>query len=294
MGWNPFGRQRSQEVDVEAEVAVLLQEALSEAGVETVPVDGALRAVDGRVFGLAGVVHRAAAAPRRTWRPLVRDHVHSLIVAQAGPDPESLEEVADLVHLRVVHRADFPTADAVARPLVGDLVVLPVLDLPESVQFLTDLDLVERLGGWDRLAATGLANLRRLRPDEVFTLQDGAVHVSGGGFLNASRVLTMETLLAQDFGLEAPTHGVLLAAPNRHLVAVHPLQGPEVVAAMGVLVDLARGESDQPGGISDQVYFWRGGTLQQVSRTGTDGGVEVTVDGALQKAMLELGLLTEG
>ena len=57
------------------------------------------------------------------------------------------------------------------------------------------------------------------------------MHLSIGGFFNASRVFTMNQLLREDFLIETPAHGVLFVVPNRHLVAVHPISGIGTVHA---------------------------------------------------------------
>ena len=287
MAWNPLRRPTPEE-DAAA-VVQLLRQALAEHGVETTLTDGALEASDGRVFGLAGLTAAASDVPRRRWRGLAREHVARLLAAQEAPPPESYEDVQETVHLRLTHPDYLPLTD-VARPWAGGLVVLPVLDLPDTVEFLSDPDLVASLGGLERLHETGMANLRRLTADEVVDLDHG-VRVSIGGFLNASRVLAMETLLAQDLGVELPAHGVLFAIPHRHVVALHVVTGADLVPALQLLAGFAKREHDEPGPISDQVFLWRGGAVQQVTRTEPDGRTGVHVEGMLAEVMAELGLL---
>ncbi len=66
------------------------------------------------------------------------------------------------------------------------------------------------------------------------------MHLSVGGFFNASRVFTMAHLLREDFLVESPSYGVLFVVPNRHLVAVHPLAGTGMVGATTTLTRLAQ------------------------------------------------------
>ena len=95
-------------------------------------------------------------------------------------------------------------------------------------------------------------------------------------------------------GIERPAHGVLLAVPNRHLLAVHVLGGLGVVTALQTLTRLAAGEHDsRPGPVSPHVYYRAAdGRVEQVTFPEPDGrGVGVHVRGLLAEAFAALGLV---
>ncbi len=60
-------------------------------------------------------------------------------------------------------------------------------------------------------------------------------------------------------------NGALVALPHRHLIAVHPIESAAVVAAAGTLLRFAARQYETcPGPISDQLYWWQGGTLNRL------------------------------
>ncbi len=145
-----------------------------------------------------------------------------------------------------------------------------------------------------------MANLRALPPLHRDTIDadpdraDAAVHVlTTDDFFGPSRVLILPEVLA-GIGIERPSHGVLVAVPNRHLLAVHALGGAGVVAALQVLVRVSTGEhTQQPGAISPHVYYVPsdGAPAQQVTSFADDGTPSIDVEGALARAFCELGLI---
>lgn len=62
-----------------------------------------------------------------------------------------------------------------------------------------------------------------------------------------------------------PDHGALVAIPHRHLIALHLIESSAVVHAAGVLLRFAARQYETcPGPISDQLYWWCGGTLTRL------------------------------
>ncbi|MCL3860769.1 hypothetical protein [Actinotalea sp. K2] len=285
-------------VDQAARLASTARQAFAECGVETVIGDGALHGADGNVLGLSNLAQIAAGTPEREWPSLLRRHAQVMVAAQELPVPQDLDAVRDQVFLRVLPAADlpFPVVDPLMS--VGDLVGVLSIDYPEHISTLTRAEDIERLGGRDAVHEVAHTNLLGLRADTVTVLggddpDQGTVHLSLGGFFNASRMFVLDAVLRQDFGLESPSHGVLVAVPNRHVLAVHPLTGIDCVQAVQTLVALARGESDRPGGVSPHVYYWRDRRWEQVTRDSDDGSIEVDATGMFGEAMKEIGLLGE-
>jgi hypothetical protein len=203
-----------------------------------------------------------------------------------------------LVKLRAVEDLPDPRPRYAPEVLPGVLAVA-ALDYPTHVSELLADERLDELGGWEAVREVAWANLRRLPAPHHQELQgdagsdDSSVHVlTTDDFFGASRLLLVEELLA-GLGVERPPHGVLLTVPHRHLLAVHVLRGPGVVAAVDVLVRLAAGEhAGRPGPVSPHVYFRAAdGRTQQVTHLEPDGTTAVRVDGAFAEAFAALGLL---
>ncbi len=278
-----------------ARFTTLARQAFAQAGLETTIEHGSLQALDGQRLGLTNIAHAAARVRERDWPRLLADHARVMALATNEPDPSSLDEVADRVYLRLVTPGELTTRPEVALELDGDLLAVPAIDYPEHVKAITARSAVDQIGGWVRVQERGLANLRSLDAEETGSLpgedDGGSVLLSLGGFFNASRALVLDSVLTRDFRIEQPQHGVLLVAPNRHLLALHPLTGPDCLDAVRRLYAIAQGESDQPGALSGHVWFWRDGELSQISRRTEAGTVAVEASGGFGRALDELGLL---
>ncbi|GAB3257365.1 hypothetical protein GCM10027425_18370 [Alteromonas gracilis] len=278
-----------------ARFVALAREVFAEHGLECAYDQGQLLAEDGRRFGLSNLAQTLSTSRPQEWRALVEQHVDGVLAASAAPRVRDLELVRDRVYLRLWPTEDLSFPPQAAEWLGEDLVGLPAIDHPEHIETIAGEDDLEQLGGWAALREAALANLGRLTADEVSTLggSGSRVHVSTGGWFNASRVCLMRRLLREDFLTECPPHGVLFVVPNRHTIGVHPLTGPGMYQAVAVLVSLAKREAEAPGSISPHVWFWHDDRVQQATRYADDGAVEMRVEGPLREAMLALGLAEE-
>ncbi|ROS31486.1 hypothetical protein [Cellulomonas sp. PhB150] len=283
-------------VDQAEQLRSLALHAWTEAGFPSPDVQGD-RVVDGTgaVYGLGNLAALVAALPRRQWAAAVRHHADTLAEMDSAREPQTFDEVRGLVVARIVHVEDLPDPDATgAGPaLAANLVVRAALDLPTHVQILHD---GARYGGWAVTGPTALANLGRLPAPEHTTHDagDGAVvHCFfAEDFFGASRLLLLDELLASQAGIERPEHGVLVAVPHRHLVAVHVLQDASAARAVGALIGLAQGGRDAAGSLSADVYYRSpDGAMQVVTDVDPDGGTRVVVDGPFGDAMARLGLV---
>jgi len=281
-----------------ARLRVLARSAFAELGLETVPEGAVLRLADGRTLGLTNLARTVAGEPSVRWAELVSRHARVMLASFEIPPPDTLDAVRDTLFLRVLVAGDLPSRGGV-RPLGGDLVQAAAVDHPDHVATLVQSEPIDQLGGWDAVAAVGRANLAALRAEQTRRWVDEAtgaeVLVSTGGFFHASRLLVLAVALAQDFGIEQPPHGVLVAVPSRHVLAAHVLVGvDEAIVAVRNLAALA--ESDQqaaPGALSPNVYFWRDGMVSQVTTRGSDGRLSVDATGAFGQAMTQIGGLPE-
>ena len=220
---------------------------------------------------------------------------------RVAADAEALEAVRAHLYPRLRWAADLPepVPSYAARPLPG-VVELAAIDHPTHVTDLLSDEAVEQLGGWPAAREAAMANLRALPALHQDTIQavpgraDSVVHVlTSSDYFGPSRVLVLPEVLST-LGLERPAHGVLVAVPNQQLLALHPVAGPGVVAALQLLARISTGEHDQlPGALSRHVYFVpaSGAAAEQVTSFAEDGTLTVRVEGALAGAFSALGLL---
>lgn len=286
--------------DDAARLVALTREAFAEHGRETVPDGQGALVGQGHLHGLSNLAATLSLVPRRDWHDLVRRHVVTMLRAHDTVEPADLGQARDLllVKLRAVGDLPEPRPRYAPEVLPGVLAVA-ALDYPTHVSELLADERVAKLGGWEAVREAAWANLRRLPPPQRQELRgdpdggDSTVHVlTTEDFFGASRLLLLDELLA-GLGVERPPHGVLVVVPNRHLLAVHVLRGPGVVAAVDVLVRLAAGEhAGRPGPVSPHVYFRAAdGRTQRVTAIEPDGTTAVRVDGAFAEAFAALGLL---
>lgn len=215
--------------------------------------------------------------------------------------PDGLDEVRAHLYPRLRWAAGLPETvpSYAARPLPG-VVELAAVDYPTHVADLLRDEAVERIGGWPAARAAAMANLRSLPAMHQDTIRadpdrdDSVVHVlTTDDVFGPSRLLILAEVLAA-LDTAGSSHGVLVAVPNHHFLAVHPVSGGGVVAALQVLARISTGEHDQhPGALSRHVYFVpsSGAGAEQVTSFAEDGTLTIRVRGALAGAFAALGLL---
>ncbi len=284
-----------------ARVRDLARTAFAEIGVEVVVRSDHLLADDGTVYGLANLMATCHQAGRgeRDWPDLVRGHVHRIYSATRDRrDPAELpvEDVLARVRLRAVGTATLPqdwrAAHGYGRVVADDVVELLCLDEPHTVVTLRQRA-VDAFGV-DVLRRAGLENLLREPIDAVDVLDvgDGAqVHaVLGDSMYTASRILVLPDLLRRVYGEREYPDGVLVAAPLRHQVLLHPVDGPAVLPAATALVRLARtGFAEGVGSVTPNVYWWRAGVFTRLTSTDPDSGrVVLRADGEFGEVLARL------
>jgi len=271
----------------------LVRDAFLVRGVDVRLSPGYAEATDGTLYDLADVADRCHNAPgdQRDWGNIVNDHVAFILDGQT-PDPLdslSVEEVFSRAFLRVYDRASLGEGDgySYARPVVGKLVELLVLDLDDKVQILHRAQL-ERLD-WNALHSAALAHLLGEPIDDyaVFTDNGGTIHVAyGQSPYIASKLLILPDVLARTIGKREPPFGVLVAVPNVHEIAFHPIVDQSVVPSIEQLsVFAAQSFSEEDGSVSPFVYWWQQGRLTQMTRFDDGGQVVLDVDDAFQQVL---------
>ncbi|MBT2364137.1 hypothetical protein J7E88_02025 [Streptomyces sp. ISL-10] len=266
----------------------LVREAFAEAGLEVTVYSDMVSDSAGRQFGLgnlAAVCHNDERGPR-AWPELVRQHVGMVLRTMDAPSAlETLptEQIRAQLYPRVVGAEGLdPKSFAYARTLAPGLFEILALDLPESVMMLTD-EALEPLGDLPYLRDQALYNLRGLPIEAHETVADDEGMrfevVLGDSFYTASRVLALESLVRQVTGEELTADGALVAIPFRHQLAFHAIHDTGMILALNAMASFAAtGYEDTPGAISPYVYWWRAGTLTQLSDRDEDGdGLRIMV-----------------
>ncbi|UUN29877.1 hypothetical protein [Streptomyces sp. FIT100] len=276
-----------------------VREAFAEQGLEVsvyadVVVDSA-----GRQFGLgnlAAVLHNDERGPR-VWPEVIRGHVAMVLRTMDAPsalDTLPPDQIRAQLYPRVIGSEGLdPETFGYARPLAPGLCEVLALDLPESVMMLTD-DALEPLGDVPRLRQRAMDNLRGLPVEGHETIKDAGGMcfevVVGDSFYTASRVLVLEALVRQVTGQHITPDGALVALPFRHQVAFHVIRDASVIPTLnGMAAFAASGYADTPGAITPYVYWWRNGTLTQLSDRDEDGdGLRIVVGDDFQDLLERL------
>ncbi|MFJ8228641.1 hypothetical protein ACIQ9E_01595 [Streptomyces sp. NPDC094448] len=258
-----------------------VREAFAEQGLEVTVYADVVVDSAGRQFGLvnlAAVLHNDDRGPR-AWAGLVRRHVGMVLRTMDAPsalDTLSTEQIRSQLYPRVLSADGFDRDSfGYARALAPGLYEVLALDLPESVMMLTD-EALEPLGRLSYLREQALYNLRGLPLEGHETVKgDNGLRfevVAGDSFYTASRVLTLESVVREVTGGTMTPDGALVAFPFRHRLAFHVIRDAGLIPALNAMTSFAAsGYADTPGAISPYVYWWRGGTLTQLSDHDRDG-----------------------
>jgi hypothetical protein len=224
---------------------------------------------DGPHRSLHNLAHWCRQVPEADWPQLVAAHFASL--EQASRGGESPEELLRGAHARLLP-VESLTPDVVgsmryARVVADGLVFAYALDGPTSVRILTDDD-VERAGLED-LGQAAHANLMRVPVEHEEVSIDGRARLHsfyGDSLFVASKALFLSEAARQVTGEPLPDAGALVAVPNRHQLAYHPITDGSVADAVNGLAAYAlEAHGDGPGALSPRVYWWHRGSLTSLT-----------------------------
>lgn len=256
------------------------REVFAEIGLEVVIHDD--HAVDdsGRQFGFWNIAAQCAAEPRAEWHRLIREHVQRVLASMDAPSPFADLDPSDAArrtYARLYAEEGLPTLDHYPhREFVPGVVELLALDLPETVAYFQHDD-AAKLGGWEALRASGLANLESMPVENLETLDapgGGSFHaLLGESVYTGSRALLLPGLATQLTGEAVSEYGWLMSVPNRHQLVWHLIQNSDVVTALNGMVHFTvLGYSDSPGSVSPHVYWWNGSAYEQLTQIDEDDG----------------------
>ncbi|MFI5754845.1 hypothetical protein [Streptomyces sp. NPDC051569] len=273
--------------------------AFAERGLEvTVHADSVTDSAD-RQFGLANlaaVCHNDHRGPV-VWGELARQHAGMVLRAMDAPSAlETLppDQIRAQLYPRVISGDGLdPGAFGYARSVAPGLYEVLALDLPESVMMLTD-EALEPLGRLQELRDRALRNLRELPVEKREAVKDSDGMrfevLLGDSFYTASRVLALDSVVRQVTGQHITGDGALVAMPFRHQLAFHVIRDTTMIPSLSAMASFAAsGYEDTPGAISPYVYWWRGGTLTQLSDEDEDGeGLRIVIGDDFQDLLERL------
>jgi hypothetical protein len=276
-----------------------VREAFAEKGLEVTVYADVVSDSAGRQFGLANlaaVCHNDDRGPR-AWPELVRQHVGMVLRTMEAPsalDTLPTEQIRAQLYPRVIGADGLnPDNFTYARSIAPGLYEILALDLPESVMMLTD-EALEPLGDLQYLREQALYNLRGLPVEAHETVKDSEGMrfevILGDSFYTASRVLALDSVIRQVTGEQLTDDGALVAMPFRHQLAFHAIHDAGMLFALSAMASFAAtGFADTPGAISPYVYWWRDGTLTQLSDRDEDGeGLRILIDDDFQELLERL------
>ncbi|MER6997102.1 hypothetical protein [Streptomyces sp. NPDC000410] len=276
-----------------------VREAFAEQGLEVTVYADVVADSSGRQFGLgnlAAVCHNDDRGPR-VWPDVIRQHVGMVLRTMDAPsalDTLSPEQIRAQLYPRVIGVDGLDTTTfGYARTLAPGLYEILALDLPESVMMLSD-EALEPLGDVPGLRERAMDNLRALPVEGHETIMDtGGMTfevVVGNSFYTASRVLALDALVRQLTGQHITENGALVALPFRHQLAFHVIRDAGVIPSLNAMAAFAAsGYEDTPGAITPYVYWWRAGTLTQLSDRDADGeGLRIVVGEDFQELLERL------
>jgi len=292
VGW--FGKRpkAAQPVDRVEWVVATARQAFAQRGVESTiehgpaPEDVTLSA-DGRRFPLHNLLVKTDGLTRSEAEKVIDDHVRSLAQEPSIFEP-TRDELRSMIRTRLISnqnmRPDEPSFDY-ARPFADGVVVALCLDLPETVQTISDAGIAD--AGWDldELYRWGQENTDRESVDEHDVLETGVHLLTGDSFFVASKATAL------DRAVPVTEFGTVFAIPHRHMLLALPLspRAPLDGVRHLALITQRIARDPLPGGlISSDLFFTRHGLVSRVSETDAEGGVSIVVDDLFQQALEEV------
>jgi hypothetical protein len=251
---------------------------------------------DGFICPLDEVVADCRKQPPDQWRSVVTDIFTTFAeFAETVSDVDAMEwpELSERVRARIVSSAEVEQAGedlSYAWPLAEGLYEVMCIDFPGVVSYMS----TSQVGMHDveRLREAARRNTRAEPISGVTLLDDkgAAVHVLyGASSFVASKILDIEALVP-DY-IRDTSRGVLVGAPARNWLVVHPLETTDkLLASIEVMCQVCpHNYKEFPGRISPNLYFWKNGVLERISRDIPEAEQSyVEFSGALATAFAEL------
>ncbi|MFD9827997.1 hypothetical protein ACFWXB_11040 [Tsukamurella tyrosinosolvens] len=256
----------------------LSRTVLAEKGFEAEVRGDHVLTADGRTFGLDNLMRKVRGAGPAEWDGVVREHFAAMLrPPDEEPDEAQMRERI-IARLWDVTATDGRMSFDYALEWQPGVAELLAVDYPDRVSILSDGSVREMapLGPWyDRARRNLWRELTETAEVRVETVEHDGHRFQcalSESVYTASGALLLADLLSRwvpDIDLSG---GVLFAVPFRNQLAFAACSSAE--AALGGLMLLpvfaANGYSDGVGPVSPNVYYWRDGTVTQISGISDD------------------------
>lgn len=207
--------------------------------------------------GLSNLARIVAGLRPDHWPRLVGEHFDRLArTLRHGPPPRPTDPSRQLLQRLAAKDSLEPRLTCSAPEFVPGLLSVPATTGDGTIAMyfdpLADLGLT-----WAEAEVHGLRNLRSLTDTVSYAEYEGTqVAMISGSEFAASRALVLDTVLRESLHVENPRYGVLAAMPVRDLLLVHVITDLSVLAALGMMLNLAgRTHATDPGPLSPWVYL---------------------------------------
>jgi Tetratricopeptide repeat len=273
-------------------------DALAEIGMQAaLSTDGTVFvAPDGPACPLEELVRPCSTQPPDQWRSAITDIIGKFAAfAESASTVDTMEwpELSTRVRARVVPGIDVEQAEGAlsyAWPVADGLYEVLCLDFPDVVSYLTASQLAAH--DIDRLREVGRHNTSAEPIEGVEAVEDDGGDVQwlyGASSFVASKILDLQALIPEY--IPDASHGVVLGVPNRNNLFLHAVTtSKKMLAAINLMSTVCPAFcKEYPGPINGNLYFWKDGALQRISRDSPQTGqVYVEFSGAVGEALAEL------
>lgn len=283
--------------DEMAHIRRLTLQVLAARRVEAVfePDGATVKCSDGSSYGLDNLVRSCRNAGQQDWPALVDKHFADMLAARDRPRVEDMDfsEVLERVRARVLSTEQVESSPggmlSYGWPVADGLTEVLCIDYPDVVAYLNADQVSARDAG--RLREAGRRNTVAEPIDEVIRRSDDDAEFSilaGESVFVGSKILDVGALVPDH--LPVTPHGVIVGAPSRNLLMVHPIHaaGP-VLAAVNAMAHLCQTLSaGNPGPISGDLYHWNGDLQRITSLDPRTGTISVLAQGAFGDVLTAL------
>lgn len=257
-GWTAFFTPAEYEHFLDLVVA-----HFSGLGMEARHDDGVLRVSrpEGRQdYGLGNLSQLCHMEELGEWPQVIAAHFDrmdqsSLETAELAAAIGDFDKVARLLKVRL-YAESAPLDSAVARTLAPGLAEGLAYDLPSAVVAVRRDDAARWGRSEEELFRLALENVESdgLLTPQTLEVESGCrvQALVGDSFFTATHALLLDRYVKDS------AEGILVAVPNRHLLLFHPVQSSAAVAAVSVMLSIARNRHQEgPGSLSPQLYWFR-------------------------------------
>ena len=254
----------------------------------------------GAQMGMGNLAQVCAQTNEAEWSKVIGEHFSRLeaAVAHASADDRiSWEQAKSRLTIRLMANEAVPDhfrGNNVWRRDLQGVVTMLAIDYPDTVATVSRTSAVEWGLPDEQLFDHAIGNLGttfKLDAPVVKELANGPLFLfSAEHFFAASHALLLEKM-PECVG----PFGAVVAIPTRHLILCCPINTFDIVKDIGVMLNIAyKAETDGPGSITNQLYFYRDGTFDVIqSELGEDQKLRLTPPPGLVQVLNDLEAVSQ-